>query len=171
MSVERKKILEMLAAGKISADEAEKLMEKLEDGSSASSSGTSSRSEVRSGGARAFVFSAGGSGDGDEAATSSAPTATATASRSGGDRPRYLRIVVESSDGDNVNIRIPLKLVRTGLALSTMVPKDANEKLHDHGVDLSKLSQLNDEEIIQAIRDLKVDVDSSDGDKVRIFCE
>jgi len=164
MSVERKKILEMLAAGKISADEAEKLMEKLDEGSSTGS-------ETRSGGARGFVFSAGGSSDDGESVASSVPTATATASHGSGGRPRYLRIVVDSSDGDNVNIRIPLKLVKTGLALSTMVPKDANEKLHDHGVDLSKLSQLNDDEILEAIRELQVDVDSSDGDTVRIFCE
>jgi hypothetical protein len=30
---------------------------------------------------------------------------------------------------------------------------------------------MDDEELIQALRELEVDVDSSNGDKVRIFCE
>lgn len=79
--------------------------------------------------------------------------------------------MVDSSKGDNVNIRVPLKLIRTGLALSTMVPRSANDTLHEHGVDLSQLAKMDDEELIQALRELEVDVDSSNGDKVRIFCE
>jgi hypothetical protein len=84
---------------------------------------------------------------------------------------KYLRVVVDSSDGDKVNIRVPLALVKTGIKLSTMMPAEANEKLAEQGIDLSHLSGLKGEELIEALRDLKVDVDSNDGDTVRIFCE
>ena len=69
------------------------------------------------------------------------------------------------------NIRVPLALVRTGIKLSTMMPNQANEALSDQGIDLSKLSELEGEELIQAIKELTVDVNSGDGDTVRVFCE
>ena len=85
--------------------------------------------------------------------------------------PKYLRILVNSSDGDEVNIRVPLQLVRAGLKLSTVLPNDAKEKITEKGIDLSKLGELEGEALIEALRELSVDVDSSDGDVVRIFCE
>ena len=42
---------------------------------------------------------------------------------------KFLRVVVDSSDGDKVNIRVPMALVRTGLMLSTMIPVAASEEL------------------------------------------
>ena len=85
--------------------------------------------------------------------------------------PKYLRVVVDSSDGDKVNVRVPLALVRTGIKLKSMLPSHANEELDAHGIDLSHLSELDGDELIDALRELTVDVDSSDGDKVRVFCE
>ena len=85
--------------------------------------------------------------------------------------PKYLRVLVNSSDGDEVNIRVPLQLVRAGLKLSTVLPNDAKEKITEKGIDLSKLGELEGEALIEALRELSVDVDSSDGDVVRIFCE
>lgn len=38
-------------------------------------------------------------------------------------------------------------------------------------MDLGSLSGLEGEELIEALRDLRVDVDSGKGDTVRIFCE
>jgi hypothetical protein len=141
MSEERKKVLEMLAEGKINMADAERLLEKL--------NGSSGRTGPEASGE----------------ATRDADIAT-------GKGPlKYLRVVVDSSDGDKVNIRVPLALVKTGIKLSTMMPAEANEKLAEQGIDLSNLSGLKGEELIEALRDLKVDVDSNDGDTVRIFCE
>jgi len=134
MANDRKKVLEMLAEGKISAEDAEKLLSKLDTGNQET-----------------------------EAEESTA-----------GDGPRplkYLRVLVDSDEGNNVNIRVPIPLVRTGLMLSTMIPVAANEELRKQGVDLSGLSKLNGEELIEALREFNIDVRSANGDTVRVFCE
>lgn len=136
MSEERKKVLEMLAEGKITSDEAERLLEKL-----------------------------GPQGDEPRPVRVETPDSR----RSG--VPKYLRVLVDSTDGDKVNIRVPLALVRTGIKLSTMLPSEASAKLKDKGIDLGQLSELQGDELLKALEDLTVDVDSSDGDTVRIFCE
>ena len=134
MSNERKKVLEMLSEGKISVEEAQRLLERLEPG----------------------------------------PRQEASGGESGADnprRPKFLRVVVHDSDHDQVNIRLPLALVRTGVRLSAMLPKEADLHLRERGIDLGRLSELDSEELIDALRELTVDVDSADGDTVRIFCE
>lgn len=130
MSAERRQVLEMLAQGKITPEDADRLLDKLA---------------------------------GAPPPEGTVPVAVAN--------PKFLRVQVDSSDGDKVNIRVPLALVRTGVKLSAMMPKDASETLSEKGIDLSNLSTLKGEELIEALRDLTVDVNSSDGDKVRIFCE
>ena len=135
MSEERKRVLEMLAEGKITSDEAERLLEKL-----------GPQLDPRR------------------------PLLEGSESRRNG-TPNYLRVVVDSHDGDKVNIRVPLALVRTGIKLSTMLPSTASEKMREKGIDLSPLSELQGDELLKALEELTVDVDSSDGDTVRIFCE
>ena len=85
--------------------------------------------------------------------------------------PRYLRVVVDSADGDKVNVRVPLSLIKTGIKLTALVPGNAVEQMSSHGFDLSQLSELNGDELIKALSDLQVDVDSANGDKVRVFTE
>ncbi|MEZ4648344.1 MAG: hypothetical protein R3E97_06050 [Candidatus Eisenbacteria bacterium] len=162
---EYRQILDMLAEGKITAEEAQRLMEKL---------GGSSQRGADTGAADAGSFSA------TEEAASEPRVRTAVLVQPGGGAgnsgakgtmPKYLRILVNSSDGDEVNIRVPLQLVRAGLKLSTVLPNDAKDKITEKGIDLSKLGELEGEALIEALRELSVDVDSSDGDVVRIFCE
>jgi hypothetical protein len=141
MSSERKRVLEMLASGTITAEDAERLLGKLDKAGYSEGSGVS-----------------------DEAGLAKGPSP-------GTGSLKYLRVVVDSHDGDKVNIRVPLGLVRTGLKLSTMLPTEANEKLVEKGIDLSHLSELDGEELIEELRDLAVDVDSGNGDTVRVFCE
>ena len=136
MNSERRRVLEMLAEGKISAGDAERLLERLGNGT-----GETGRDEP---------------GD-----TTVVPTG----------KLKYLRVVVDDKDGDQVNIRVPLVLIRTGLKLSTMLPRHASEKLSEKGINISQLSGLQGEELIEALRELQVHVDSSKGEKVRIFCE
>jgi hypothetical protein len=133
MNSERKLILDMLAEGKITAEEAERLLSKL-----------------------------GQAAEPVEVVEQDAP-------RPG--KLKYLRVLVESKDGDNVNVRVPLALVKAGIKLKGVIPKEAHEKMHEKGVDLDALSALDEEELLEALRDLQVDVDSEKGDTVRIFCE
>lgn len=164
MSEERRKILEMLAAGKIDPDDADRLLERL--GARASRGHGAAHATARSGGQDDAT-------EGDEADASTGfvlvrEKATSTPIRH---RLKFLRIVVTGSDEETVNIRIPLAFIRTGLKLSTMVPQAAQKRLMAEGIDLTGLSALEGEELIEALRELKVDIDGPKGETVRIFCE
>jgi hypothetical protein len=102
-----------------------------------------------------------------------ASTATAEPGRDRGDRNaaslKYLRVVVDGKD--NVNIRVPIGLVRTGIKLTTLMPSKASRRLSERGIDLSRFNSLDGEELIEALRELKVEVNTDDGDVVRVFCE
>ncbi|HUU23197.1 MAG TPA: hypothetical protein VM389_11750 [Phycisphaerae bacterium] len=89
-----------------------------------------------------------------------------------GRSPRYLRIQVnEGGEGDKVNIRVPLQLLRAGIRLKKLIPHEAQRAMADQGIDLSGNDQDIDE-VIQSLSELVVDVDEGpDGDQVRIFCE
>lgn len=131
MSEERKKILEMLAAGKISADEAERLIAALE---------TAENRDSESG-----------------------------SPRSPGGKPRYLRVVVDDAD-HQVNVRVPMKLIRAGIKLSALIPEQAVDAAKaESGIDLSQINPENLDEIINNLDDLTVDIDGKE--TVRIFCE
>ncbi len=136
MIEERKKILEMLSEGKITAEEADRLLSAIsKDG------GTGSRTTRM--------------------------------------EPKYLRIMVEpgpeSKNPDKVNIRVPLKLIRAGLKLAALIPKNAqtqvNDALHEKGIemDFSQIKPEDLEDIVKQLDDLTVDVEGKES--VRIFCE
>jgi hypothetical protein len=78
---------------------------------------------------------------------------------------------VESEDGDKVNVRVPMALIRTGLRFAAIIPQDARQQLEEHGLDLSVLSEMDSDELVKALAELTVDVESEDGDTVRVFCE
>ena len=82
---------------------------------------------------------------------------------------KYLRVVVDGSD--KVNIRVPIGLIRTGIRLTTLMPLSASKHLSEHGIDLSQFNNLDGDELMEALRELRVDVDSEDGDSIRVFCE
>lgn len=163
MSEERKKVLELLASAKITAEEADRLLERLQgrgQGGPGHGHGWGRRHRLR--------------GGGESAAIAEVAAAPGGVSESGSDAPRplprYLRVLVNSADGETVNIRVPLKLVRTGIKLGAMLPKDAKMKIEAKGIDLEGLSGKSGEELIEAIEELEIDV--ADGkDTVRIFCE
>lgn len=85
--------------------------------------------------------------------------------------PRFLRVIVDSANGDKVNVRVPLSLIKTGIKLSALIPGNAADHMSSHGLDFSQLSTLDTEELIQALRDMQVDVESADGDNVKVFTE
>jgi hypothetical protein len=92
--------------------------------------------------------------------------------------PKYFRILVNkpASDGkkaENVNIKVPISVVRGGLRLSSVFPGLMGKKKIqlDNGteLDLSKIHYADLEAMIKDIGELTVDVD---GDaQVRIRCE
>lgn len=158
MNDDRRSILDLLAAGKINADEAERLLVAI-DG--------------KPGAAPENITSA-----------SSAMQDTAVPSKA---NAKYLRVLVEADETTTglkggtttVNIRVPLQLLRAGVRLAGLIPAQAHEQLDkafsEHGVPitLSQLKPENLEEIIDHFADLTVDVDGKDENKtsVRIFCE
>jgi hypothetical protein len=154
MNERRKEVLDMLAAGKITADEAERLIAALEKDSTAAA-GASTGSDVQL-----------------------------------KPKPKYLRVVVDAA-GDSeiadaiigrkgrptqVNIRVPMQLLRAGVKLASLIPPQAqiyvNDALREKGmtVDLSQLKPENLEELIDGLGDMTVDV-VDDHAKVAIFCE
>ena len=157
MNENRRQILEMLAAGKITADEAERLIAALEP------------EPVTVG---EFTGSTSGAGGAKEAAVKT--------------RAKYLRVMVEADESmtgmkgpTTVNVRVPMQLLRAGVRLASLIPAQAHEHFDEalsrHGVPLT-LSQIkpeNLEELIDHLEDLTVDVDGKNGNatKVRVFCE
>jgi hypothetical protein len=159
MNENRRQILEMLAAGKITADEAERLLAALEPGPA-----TAAEPAGRSGSAASNA----------EVAAGAKP------------RPKYLRVLVEADENmtgmkgpTTVNVRVPMQLLRAGVRLASLIPPQAHgqvdEAFSKHGVPmtLSQIKPENLEELIDQLEDLTVDVDGKDGNttKVRVFCE
>ena len=134
ISDERKLVLEMLADGKISVDDAQRLLAKLEDAET-------DRPED------------------DGAAVTSNP------------RPKHLRIV--TTDGhaqDEINLRIPLGLVRAGLALESFLPGWVQSRVIV-GTSFTDLETLDKDYLRENLEDLDMTFGSEDGESVHIFTE
>ena len=93
--------------------------------------------------------------------------------------PRYFRIMVnkparEGKKAENVNIRVPITVVRGGLRLGALFPGILGKKkiqLPNGGeLDLSSVTYADLEAMIKDIGELTVDVDGDDA-QVRIRCE
>ena len=77
-----------------------------------------------------------------------------------------LRITVDSADGDRVRVNLPIALVEVAMEMGMAMPQiNGNEALK--GVDLKKVLEMVR---LGCVGNL-VEVDSADGDKVRIFVE
>ena len=77
-----------------------------------------------------------------------------------------LRITVDSADGDRVRVNLPLALVEVAMEMGMAMPQiNGNEALK--GVDLKKVLEMVQMGCVGNL----VEVDSADGDKVRIFVE
>ena len=78
-----------------------------------------------------------------------------------------LRIVVSSAENDNVRVNIPLSLVKVGVdaGLNMAQITSGNEALRK--IDLSKILELAEQGVIGNL----VEVESADGDTVRVFVE
>ena len=138
MSQERDRILDLLAAGKITAEEASRLLDAVE-------------------------------------ARAAQPPAAAAPKNGSGDLPKFIYVKVISTQGDNVNVKVPLSLVKAGLKLTSFIPQPAmeqiNKSMSDKGmsVDLLNFKAQDLEELIEALREMEVNVDAANGDNVRVY--
>jgi hypothetical protein len=138
MSEERRRILGMLANGKITAEEAERLLDALQEGA------------------------------GEESGRE--PGA--------GKSPKCLVVKVEpkTRDGDSVNIRLPLNLLRAGMKLGALMPEHARDKVDEAlekkgiNIDLKKAGGEEFETLVACLCETSIDVDD-DKERVRICCE
>ncbi len=143
MSEDRSRILNMLAEGKITAEEAEQLLDALD--------------------ARKTPLAA-------EPAIKGDPSALIAA------LPKYLYVKVVSVNGDNVDVKVPLALVRSGLKLTSLIPPQAmdevNAQMAEHGmsIDFNNFKPEDIDELIEALREMEINVNSADGDNVRVYC-
>lgn len=57
------------------------------------------------------------------------------------------------------------------MKLLGVIPPQASAKLAEKGIDLNALRDLKGGELVDELKDLHVDVDSQNGEKVRVYCE
>ncbi len=146
MSEDRKRILGMLAEGKITAEEAETLLD--------------------------AVHSAAVSEPAPEPVSSDewpeGPSAT-------GATPRFLYVKV-TGGADKVDVKIPLAVLRAGLKLTSLIPSQAldqiNDSIGEHGmsIDLNNIKPEDIETLIESLREMEINVQSDSGEHVRVFC-
>jgi Asp-tRNA(Asn)/Glu-tRNA(Gln) amidotransferase B subunit len=139
MNQERKRILDMLGEGKISASEAEELLDAL--GKTEANPGESV--EVR-------------------------PKSTKNV--------KFMYVKVLSAQQDNVDVRVPLGLIRAGMRFTALIPPLAmehiNRSLKENGVamDLTNFKPDDIEELIANLAEMEVNVKSNNGDIVKVYC-
>ncbi len=91
-------------------------------------------------------------------------------------KPRYLRIVAREASGEQVDIKVPLGLIRAGVKLGSVMPSETRKQisasLSEQGIDfdLDNLNADNVENLIEQLTELEVNVGGGE-DTVRIFCE
>lgn len=88
-------------------------------------------------------------------------------SHSDGSRPKKLHIQVDSSDGDVVNINVPLGMAGAVLGASSKLPGVVNLNLNDADVDMTLIAEA----IKNGEKGTLVEVDGGDGDHVTISLE
>jgi hypothetical protein len=152
MNENRRQILEMLAASKITADEAERLLAALDPAptpvpefTGTNANGTTVKTRAKY--LRVLV-------EADESVTGMKGQTT-------------------------VNVRVPMQLLRAGVRLASLIPVQAHNQLDEAlsrkgvPITLSQIKPENLEELIDHLEDMTVDVDGKDGNttKVKVYCE
>jgi len=143
MSDDTRRVLDLLAQGKVSVDEADRLL-------------------------RAMAA--------DEPRRKAADTPPADRPQ-----PRFVRIAIHQparhghADKD-MNIRVPIAIVRSGMRLGALIPGIAGEqvsaRLRERGLDIdfSKLDAAAIENVLKELSDSNIEIDSGKA-QLRITCE
>lgn len=139
---ERRQVLDMLVEGQIGPADAERLLARLAEPASAEA------------------------GDGQ-------PSRRRSGARSGERRSSgsQLHVFARSEDGDEIDVVIPVRLLSTGVELSSLLPELATDAIEATGIQISELDNLRGEMLVEAILDLELDVDSHDGSCVSLHWE
>jgi hypothetical protein len=143
MNEQRRQILQMLAEGKITADEAERLIDALEREQPESPPGAAPRPKTQPKYLRVVVSSA---------------------DNFGGDGPGRVNV--------RVPLQLLRAGVRLASLIPPQALTQVNAELSKSGVpiDLTQLKPQHIEELIEQLDDVTVDVDQPDA-KVQVFCE
>lgn len=152
MSDDTRRVLDLLAQGKITVDDAERLLAAMAQHAAEPAGAASPR--------------AGDAANGDTA------------------KPRYVRIIVHKAAHEgrrekDVQIRVPIAIVKSGMRLGAMIPgfpdeitarlrRAARERGLD--VDFSKLDGAAFDAMLKELSDRNIEVDSGRA-QVRISCE
>ncbi len=140
MNENRRRVLDMLAEGKIGADEAERLLSHV-----------------------------------DPPSPPPPPAASSGSREPRGGPARYLHVVV-NEPGERVNVRVPLGLIRAGMKLTSLIPTQASDGIHEAlkekgiDMDLRDLAGEGLDELLDALSDLEVQV-QSENEQVHIYVE
>ena len=140
MSDEKKRILTMLSEGKVSPEEAEKLLGALENQSAPAGGGSSLLDSMEN---------------------------------------KNLYVQVEPKEGKNserVSVKVPFALLKAGLNIAGLIPKDAQDKINtsmnEKGMDFnfSDINPENIKEIMAALEEFSVDIDTEDS-TIKVYCK
>jgi hypothetical protein len=153
MGENQKKILQMLAEGKISVDEATRLLSLMtdEDGFS----GPASSPALPKKNAK-FLY--------------------VKVEPKEGYQKHGIHWVEGRHEAERVNVRIPVALVRAGMKLTALMPPEAaeniNKALKDKGMvfDIRNLKDEYIEQLIDALQDSHIDVDSDEA-TIKVYAE
>jgi hypothetical protein len=147
MSENQKKILEMLSEGKISVDEAQRLLKLL---------GTDKGRE---------------STNNDSNKGSFVPKYMRVVIE-----PKQGVIRDEKHEYARVNVRVPFNLIRAGMKMASLIPSDAANKVDEAfkekglNFDIRKMNDEDLDDLIKALHDSEVNIDS-DRETVRVYAE
>src|SRR4030042_2657068 len=158
MSDNKKKILEMLAENKISADEAYRLLSAVDSKEGASGGEGHDFSRGKSPGVKG---------------KSKYLRVTVTPPESGAiDGKGNL---IQDGNVGRVNVRVPMSLIRAGIKLTALIPPEAldkaNSALKEKGInfDVRSIKTEDIEDLIEALGDMEIDVEGGKGEKVKVF--
>lgn len=140
MNDEKQRILTMVSEGKLSVDEAEKLLAAVDRQSAEKKDLTSEPSRITEG--------------------------------------KFLYVIVNPKEGksqEKVSVKVPFALLKAGLNIAGLIPKEAQEKIqssmNEHGMsfDLNEMNPKNIQEILTALEELTVDVDTEES-TIQVYC-
>jgi Asp-tRNA(Asn)/Glu-tRNA(Gln) amidotransferase B subunit len=89
--------------------------------------------------------------------------------------PKYMFVKVTGRD--NVNVRVPFGLLRAGMKFTSLIPPMAMEQINAQmrqkgiNLDLNNIKPQDLDDLVTNLADMEVNVDSKDGDNVRVYCE
>jgi hypothetical protein len=147
---EQMKILEMLKDGKITPEQADKLLDKL-----AKLDAEPDEDD--------FVV--------DDPRGYAASAQAVKVKIAKGKKRKFFCIKINTQNGKNINLRLPMAVAKAGVKLSALLPESAMGTLKEKGVNLDELSNLKGDDLTEALEALDIKINTDEGDSINIFTE